>query len=156
MPRAHRGVAFGDFDNDGRMDAVVTCLNDKPEIWMNHSPGHNHWLMLKLVGTRSNREGLGAKIKVTPDVGMPLYNHATTSVGFASSSDDRVHFGCAGHRGEQHRHPLAERHTPNAARCQGRSDTDGHRAALAASAAAHLNLDDLPAARRSREKGPID
>jgi len=93
VPRAHRGVAFGDFNNDGRIDAVVTCLNDKPEIWMNRSPGGHHWLMLKLVGTRSNRQGLGAKIKVTRETGMPLYNHATTSVGFASTSDDRVHFG---------------------------------------------------------------
>ena len=93
VPRAHRGMAFGDLNNDGKIDVVIVSLNDKPEIWMNHSPAHNHWLLLKLVGTKSNREGLGAKIKVTPEKGIPLYNHATTSVCFSSSSDDRVHFG---------------------------------------------------------------
>lgn len=92
-PKAHRGVAFADLNNDGKMDAVVTCLNDHPEIWINHSPGPNHWLRLKLIGTRSNRQALGAKIKLIPDSGLPQYNHVTTSVGFSSSSDERVHFG---------------------------------------------------------------
>ena len=92
-PRQHRGVAFGDFNNDGRMDAVVTCLNELPELWMNRSPAVNHWLLIKLTGTRSNRQGLGTRVKVTPDSGPAQYNHATTSVGFSSSSDDRLHFG---------------------------------------------------------------
>ena len=93
IPQAHRGVAFGDLNNDGRMDAVVTCLNAHPEIWINRSPGSNHWLMLKLVGTRSNRQGLGARIKLIPESGPAQFNHVTTSVGLSSSSDDRVHFG---------------------------------------------------------------
>jgi enediyne biosynthesis protein E4 len=93
VPRAHRGVAFGDLNNDGRIDAVVTNQNSLPEIFMNRSPGANHWLMVKLVGTRSNRDGLGARLKVTPAGGQPIYNHATTSTGFGASSDPRVHFG---------------------------------------------------------------
>jgi hypothetical protein len=92
-PRQHRGAAFGDLNNDGRVDVVVTCLNQAPEIWMNRSPGAGHWLLIKLIGAKSNREGVGTKIKLTPDRGPVQYNHASTSVGFSSSSDDRVHFG---------------------------------------------------------------
>ena len=86
-------MAFGDLNNDGKIDAVVTCLNAHPEIWINRSPQPNHWLLLKLVGTRSNRQALGARIKLIPESGPAQYNHVTTSVGFSSSSDDRVHFG---------------------------------------------------------------
>jgi hypothetical protein len=93
VPAAHRGVAFGDLNNDGRIDAVVVVQNAKPEIWMNRSPGGNHWLILNLVGTKSNRDGLGARVKITPNVGGPQWNHATTATGFSTSSDKRVHFG---------------------------------------------------------------
>jgi enediyne biosynthesis protein E4 len=75
------------------MDAVVTCLNAHPEIWINRSAAPNHWLLLKLVGTRSNRQALGARIKLVPESGPAQFNQVTTSVGFSSSSDDRVHFG---------------------------------------------------------------
>jgi len=89
----HRGAAFADFNNDGKMDIVVSALNAPAELWMNRSLGAAHWLTLKLLGTKSNREGLGAKIRIVPEVGPTQWNHATTSVGFSSSSDDRVHFG---------------------------------------------------------------
>jgi hypothetical protein len=92
-PAAHRGVAFGDFNNDGKIDAVVVVQNAKPEIWMNRSPGANHWLILNLQGTKSNRDGLGARVKLTPNAGGPQWNHATTATGFSTSSDKRVHFG---------------------------------------------------------------
>ena len=95
VPAAHRGAAFGDLNNDGRIDAVVTVLNGPPEIWMNHSDtqsGGNHWIILKLVGVKSNRDGLGTKIKVTTSRGVQN-NEATTAVGYSSSSDKRVHFG---------------------------------------------------------------
>lgn len=93
VPAAHRGVAFGDFNNDGKIDAVVVVQNARPELWMNHSPGGNHWLILYLEGTRSNRDGLGARVKITPNVGGPQWNHATAATGFSTSSDKRVHFG---------------------------------------------------------------
>jgi len=93
VPAAHRGAAFGDLNNDGKIDVVVMTQNAKPEIFMNRSPGRNHWLLLKPVGTRSNRDGLGARVQVIRAGSVPLYNHATTSVGYASSSDKRVHFG---------------------------------------------------------------
>ncbi|MGC2658799.1 MAG: FG-GAP-like repeat-containing protein [Bryobacteraceae bacterium] len=89
----HRGVAFGDLDNDGRMDAVVTVLGGPTKILRNISSNQNHWLLLQLVGTRSNREGLGARVRLVDDAGRTQWNHATTSVGYASSSDSRVHFG---------------------------------------------------------------
>jgi hypothetical protein len=92
VPAPHRGAAFGDFNNDGKIDAVVTVLNGPPEIWMNRSSSRNHWIILKLVGVKSNRDGLGTKIRVTTPLGSQ-YNQATTAVGYNSSSDKRVHFG---------------------------------------------------------------
>ena len=92
-PAAHRGVAFGDLDNDGRIDAVVTVLNGPAKIFRNVSESGNHWILLRLVGTRSNRMGIGAQVKLTTPDGASQYNQVTTSVGFASSSDSRVHFG---------------------------------------------------------------
>jgi enediyne biosynthesis protein E4 len=96
--RAHRGCAFADFNNDGRLDVVTTSLNEPAELFRNESPGQSHWLTLLLVGTRSNRDGLGARIKLTASSGAIQFNHATTSVGYASSSDRRVHFGLAGEK----------------------------------------------------------
>ena len=92
VPAAHRGAAFGDFNNDGKIDIVVTALNGPPQLLMNRSPSHNHWIILKLMGTKSNRDGLGTKVKITTSHGSQ-YNHATTAVGYNSSSDKRVHFG---------------------------------------------------------------
>ncbi len=89
----HRGAAFGDFDGDGRIDAVVTRLDGPAELFRNTSPAPNYWLGLRLVGKRSNRDGIGARIHVVGASGREQYNHVTTSVGFACSSDRVVHFG---------------------------------------------------------------
>jgi hypothetical protein len=88
-----RGSAFVDLNNDGFMDLVVTSLGEKPRILMNNALVKNHWIMFDLRGHKSNRDGIGATIKVTTGSGRMLYNHVTTSVGFMSSSDRRVHFG---------------------------------------------------------------
>lgn len=90
---AHRGVAFGDLDNDGRVDMVVSVLNGPAELFHNITETGNHWILLKLVGTKSNRMGLGAQIKLVAGDGSVQWNEATTAVGYASSSDPRVHFG---------------------------------------------------------------
>jgi hypothetical protein len=89
---AHRGAAFGDLNNDGKMDIVTSVLNGSPEILVNRSENRNHWILFKLIGVKSNRDGLGTKIKITTSQGSQ-FNHATTAVGYNSSSDKRVHFG---------------------------------------------------------------
>jgi hypothetical protein len=92
VPAAHRGAGFGDFNNDGKIDIVVTVLNGEPQLLMNRSQNHNHWIILKLVGVADNRDGLGTRVKITTANGVQ-YNQATTAVGYNSSSDKRVHFG---------------------------------------------------------------
>jgi len=72
---------------------VVTSLNERPRILMNSADNGNHWLLLDLRGTKSNRMAIGAKVRLTTSEGFVEYNHVTTSVGYASSSDPRVHFG---------------------------------------------------------------
>jgi len=88
-----RGSAFADLNNDGSLDLVVTSLNQKPRILLNSADSGNHWLLLQLTGTRSNRDAVGARVKLTTPSGRTLYNHVTGSVGFMSTSDLRVHFG---------------------------------------------------------------
>jgi enediyne biosynthesis protein E4 len=95
---AHRGVAFGDLFNDGHIDAVVTVLGGPVEILRNVSETGNHWILLKLVGTKSNRMGIGAQLHLTSEDGRSQWNEVTTAVGYAASSDSRVHFGLGKNR----------------------------------------------------------
>jgi hypothetical protein len=94
----HRGLAYGDLDNDGRMDLVITALGIQVSVLRNVTETHNHWILLKLVGAKCNRMGIGAQIRITTDDGRKLYNEATTSTGYAASSDPRVHFGLGNSR----------------------------------------------------------
>jgi enediyne biosynthesis protein E4 len=91
-PARHRGSAFGDLNSDGRLDVVVSALSAPAEIWINQSPGGDHWIEFKLQGTKSNRDGIGARIKVVTKSGAQ-YNHVSYSCGYASSSAGPVHFG---------------------------------------------------------------
>ena len=90
--RRHRGSATGDLDGDGRPDVLVTALGAPAEVWMNDSPSKHHWLELKLVGTVSNRDAIGATIKLTSKR-LVQYNHVSTAAGYSSSSAGPVHFG---------------------------------------------------------------
>jgi len=86
-PTSGRGAAFGDLNNDGWQDVIMTVLGDKPKVFM--SPvGKNHWLVVNLRGTRSNRDGLGARVGVNGQT-----RFATTAGSYLSASDKRLHFG---------------------------------------------------------------
>jgi hypothetical protein len=93
LPAVHRGSAVGDLDNDGRMDIVVAVVNGPAKIFHNVTQTSNHWILLQLRGSKSNRMGIGARIRLTGEDGSKQFNEVTTSVGYASSSDSRVHFG---------------------------------------------------------------
>ena len=97
-PRAHRGSAFGDLDQDGRVDVVVSAIGDPAAVLYNVSPGAGGWLALRLIGTKSNRDGIGASVRVTGESGRVQFNHVTTAVGYASSSEKQVHFGLGADR----------------------------------------------------------
>ena len=90
---AHRGCAFGDLNNDGKIDVVVSAIGDRAELLYNTTTNSNHWILLQTIGVKSNRDGIGTRIKLTGESGLVQYNHVTTAGSFASSSDKRVHFG---------------------------------------------------------------
>ncbi len=95
-PALHRGAAFADFDNDGRIDAVVTRLNQTPVLYRNTLGAGNHWIAFRLQGVKSNRDAIGARVRIVTAAGVQ-WNHVTTSVGYASSSEKEVRFGLGPH-----------------------------------------------------------
>jgi hypothetical protein len=90
-----RGLAIGDLDNDGRIDAVVTTNGGPAYVLHNDTVSANHWLTLSLTGHVSNRDAIGAVVKVTTRTGAQ-YATVTTSSSYLSASDKRVHFGLGG------------------------------------------------------------
>ena len=91
-PWVGRGMAVGDLDNDGRLDAVVTTNGGGAHILHNETATQNHWLTLRLVGHRSNRDAIGAEIRLTTSQGQQLVT-VSTAGGYLSSNDKRAHFG---------------------------------------------------------------
>lgn len=89
---AARGMAIGDLHNTGHIDAVVTTNDGPAFVLLNQTRNANHWISLRLVGHKSNRDGIGARIKIVTDSGEQ-YATVTTSGSYQSSSDKRVHFG---------------------------------------------------------------
>jgi enediyne biosynthesis protein E4 len=90
---AHRGCAFGDLNNDGKIDVVISAIGSPAELLYNTSTDSHHWILIQTVGVKSNRDGIGTRIKLTGASGFVQYNHVTTAGSYASSSDPRVHFG---------------------------------------------------------------
>jgi len=92
QPWVARGLAVGDIDNDGRIDAVVTTNDGPAYVLHNETPTKNHWLTLNLVGHKSNRDAIGAEVKLTTSKGLQLAT-VSTAGSYLSSKDKRVHFG---------------------------------------------------------------
>jgi len=88
-----RGAAFGDIDNDGAIDIVVTNNNGPVRLLHNQIGSRRHWLQVKLEGARTNRFGIGARVAVLRQGQKPLWRWAHTDSSYLSASDVRVHFG---------------------------------------------------------------
>ena len=92
VPRAARGAAVGDLDNDGFLDLAINC-NRQPAVILRNRGGANHWLMIDLVGKKSNRDGLGAKVRVTAEAVGEQFQFVSAAGSYLSSGDKRAHFG---------------------------------------------------------------
>lgn len=92
QPLVARGLAIGDIDNDGRLDAVVSTNDGALYVLRNVTATANHWLGLRLVGRKSNRDGIGAEIKLTTSRGSQ-WATITTASSYLSASDKTAHFG---------------------------------------------------------------
>jgi hypothetical protein len=92
VPMAARGVAFGDLNNDGFIDLAMNC-NDRPAMILQNGGNGNHWLLVNTIGTISNRDGIGAALRMVTGSGAEQFGYVTTGGSYLSSSDKRVHFG---------------------------------------------------------------
>jgi hypothetical protein len=93
IPLAARGAAFGDLNNDGFLDVAINCNDGPAVVLMNRGGNGNHWLMVNTVGTRSNRDGIGAGIRLVGTSGAEQFGFVSTAGSYASANDKRVHFG---------------------------------------------------------------
>ncbi len=92
LPRCSRGAAFGDIFHTGQVDVVINNLNDYPSLLRNQSPSPNSWLLVKLMGTRTNRAAIGSRVIVETD-GRRQIQEVRSGGSFCSQSDLRLHFG---------------------------------------------------------------
>ena len=91
-PAVSRGTLFGDYDNDGDTDLLITQLNGKVTLLRNENGKRNNWLRLKLIGTRSNRDGIGARVTLTAGTESQL-REVHIGYSYLSSNDPRLLFG---------------------------------------------------------------
>jgi hypothetical protein len=94
---AARGAAFGDYDNDGSIDVVVST-NDGAARLLHNTERQNHWILINTVGTVSNRDGIGARVHITGESGLEQYGYVSTASSYLSASDKRIHFGLGNDR----------------------------------------------------------
>ena len=92
LPRVSRGAAVGDFDNDGDLDILVNNCGQAPELLRNDGGNRNHWLEILLIGTKSNRDGVGARVKLVAG-DLVLYDQRKGGMSYQSAQDPRLHFG---------------------------------------------------------------
>jgi len=92
IPLGSRGVAFGDFDNDGDIDIVVSNMNDRPSLYRNDSSAKNNWLKIKCIGTKSNRSGIGTRVRVVTGKHSQI-SEVMSGSSYISQNDLRLHFG---------------------------------------------------------------
>jgi hypothetical protein len=90
---AWRGAAAADLDNDGTLEVAVSRLNGPAALFVKKGGAAHNWILLDLEGTRSNRDGIGARVRLVLPSGRTLHEHVTTANGIYSASDKRVHFG---------------------------------------------------------------
>ena len=95
VPSLGRGCAFGDLDNDGDVDVIVNNLDGPPTLLRNDGGNRNHWIMIKCVGARSNRSGIGARVQVTAG-GRRQIDEVMSGSSYYSHNDLRLHFGLGG------------------------------------------------------------
>ena len=96
LPRVSRGAAIGDFDNDGDLDIIISNNGQAPQLLRNDGGNANHWFQLLLIGTRSNRDAVGARVKVTAG-DLVLYDEKKGGMSYQSAQDPRLHFGLGQH-----------------------------------------------------------
>jgi hypothetical protein len=95
-PRVSRGLAAGDFDNDGDLDLLVSNNGGAPELLRNDGGNADHWLEILLIGTRSNRDGVGARVKITAGE-LVQHEQRKGGMSYQSAQDPRLHFGLGSH-----------------------------------------------------------
>jgi len=92
LPRVSRGAAIGDFDNDGDLDILVNNNGERPQLLRNDGGNANHWLEILLIGARSNRDGVGARVKLSAG-DLVLCEQRKGGMSYQSAQDPRLHFG---------------------------------------------------------------
>ena len=95
LPRVSRGAAVADFDNDGDLDILVGNNGQEPQLLRNDGGNANHWLEILLIGTKSNRDGVGARVRLTAG-DLVLYDQRKGGMSYQSAQDPRLHFGLGG------------------------------------------------------------